>query len=136
MNKDNKSTVAAVQNIIRKKFKNTYMNRIKREEDEKHALKPLTIIPPSSSSSASITDNLESKNNFSKTPSGSLQMHLPTKSRSIKINDNKKHLDPNTLCTTLRKLLLSSFSPHDIDVNRMHQINFILNELRELKIIS
>lgn len=144
MNEDSGSKLAATQSVLRKKFEKAYTIRIENENDVDSAMKPLTSKPTltTTTTSAQITNDLESKNNdfslqnISKTTNNSTQLHLASKSHfddAIKTNEAKQH-DPNTLCAILR-LLLASSSTNALDLKCMQAINTILDELRKLDIM-
>lgn len=127
------ATMTATRNIIRNKFKKARTSRIEREND----VKPHTaIMQRGQRRRRRQYRDLESKNILLKSTIDSpppppplpplSQLHLATKSQSI---------DLDTLCNNLRRLLLHSSSLHIKDANRMRQINTILDELRERKII-
>lgn len=105
------SKLSATQNVIKNKFKHAYANRMEREYDVNQAMKSINVGgTTSSASSLTITNEPE----------------------SIK-NDYSNHsIDPNELCTNLRKLLTSQIADN---VNRTHEINMIVEKLRELKIV-
>lgn len=133
------SKLTATQNILRNKFEKAYTNRVEHEDNVNRALNPLTA------TSSSITDNLESENNnfslhdLSKTTNDTPQLRLSTKSYSNNgINSQlietikEKHCDPNALCDELRTQISSLLAG---EMNCIHIINNILEELRDLQII-
>lgn len=135
MSKNNVSKLTTTQNVIRNKFKKAYMNRLENEDDVICARKPIQI------QNATSVD-LESKSNgFSHhkllktiTTNTSPLLHPITKSHSNH-TIKKKQYDSNTLCDILKIVLATSpTSTNSIDM-RMHQINAILDELCELRVI-
>lgn len=112
MDPDNLSKLTATQNVIRNKFKKAYTNRLEREHDVNRAMKPLT--------SSSTTTSLTNESGFKKKDEFS---NHSIESRAI---------DSNELCNSLRKLLTSQIVDN---VNHTHEINSIIEQLRELKII-
>lgn len=137
MDQGSMSNLNDTQNIIKKKFEKAYMNRLEHEDDVNQAMKPLTAV------SASISDDIESKNvslrDLSKTMNRTSQLRLASKSYSIHASESErnkttqKNQDPNALCDSLRMQLSSLFAG---DMNCMQSINAILEQLRDLDIIE
>lgn len=127
MNEVSVSKLAATQSVIRNKFEKAYTNRIENENEVNSVMKPLTTNPTlttTTATSAQIAGDLESKNN-------SFSLHNLSKT-----TNNAKQHDPNTLCEILRSLLVSSTTTTNADdVECMHSINAILDELRKLDIM-
>lgn len=143
MDQVSESKLTATQNVIRDKFEKAYTNRVEHEQDVNRVMNRLTAIPQTTL--LSMADDLEFKNNDffirnpTKTTNDTPQLRLSNKSYSIhaiKSSTNKtnreKHHDPNALCDNLRIQLSSLLAG---DMNSMHLINEILDELRDLNII-
>lgn len=109
MDQINVSKLTATQNIIRKKFENAYKIRVEHENNVNQAIKPVTpsTILLTNDSEVEIDD-------------------FPNQSFESRV------IHPNELCNNLRKLLASQIVDN---VNRTHEINSIIEQLRELKII-
>lgn len=133
----------ATQNVIRNKFKSTYTNRFKNEQDVNQAMKPLIARSSASLSTIDKPKNSDSSTHNLLQSSMSATKTTTKTSNPLQLNSNRviklcsSTFDPNTLCDILRILLstLPVNSDNHNDNRSMQQINSILNELRELEII-
>lgn len=119
------------QNIIRNKFKKACSNRIKCEHDANHVIQ--SIATPIAGDAKSFEDDysvpkISAKQCKQHQHSSDKIYSLQTiKSRKTETND------PDALCTRLR-VLLASANVHD-DTNHTEEINVIIEQLRNLKIL-
>lgn len=121
MDQNSASKLTTTQNVIRNKFEQAYTNRLEHEHNVNRVMNSLT-----SDSKCKEHDFPSQHLSKSSTRKNLQQLQLTTESYPIHSND------PNDLCTSLRKLLSSQIADN---VNRTHEINSIIDQLREHEII-
>lgn len=111
--------LSATQNVIRSKFKTACANRRGREQEVKHAMKPLTVSLASSSIRAKRVKQQQ-------------HQHSLAEFFSKRLIKYARSNDPNVLCNRLRLLLASTNAPDAIQTEKK---NAIISKLRDLKIL-